>query len=163
MSRYLLFAIVASVATLVSGELALSLPIAGIGPDLIILVVVAFAIGERPRTAAIAGFGAGLLRDLLLTTPKGLTAFAYAVTAYGAALAGVPRGVGPVVGLFAAATFGSQLIYGVGAVFLSRDVDSSALPRMLIVTTAYNALVSPLLMPILRRVVRADSGVSTGD
>jgi rod shape-determining protein MreD len=163
LSRYLLFAVVASVATLISGEIALSLPLAGIGPDLIVLVVVAFAIGERPRTAAIAGFSAGLLRDLLLTTPKGLSAFAYAATAYGAALAGVPRGVGPVVGLFAAATFVSQLIYGLGAVFLGPQVDPSPLPRMLIVTTAYNALISPLLMPVLRRVVRADGGMPVGD
>jgi rod shape-determining protein MreD len=159
MSRYVLFAVAALVAVLVSGELAHSLPLAGIGPDLIILVVVAFAIGERPRRAAIAGFAAGLVRDLLLTTPTGLSAFAYAITAYGASMAGVPRGVGPVVGLFAATTFVSQLLYGVGAVFLGPQIDPSPLPRMLIVTTAYNALISPLLMPLLRRVVRVDSGV----
>ena len=74
-----------------------------------ILVVAAFAIGERPRTAAIAGFASGFVRDLLLTTPTGLSAFAYAATAYGVALIGVPRGVGPVVGMFAGATFVSQL------------------------------------------------------
>jgi rod shape-determining protein MreD len=163
MSRYALFAVAAIVAILISSEFALSLPVLGIGPDLLILVVVAFAIGERPRAAAVAGFSAGLLRDLLLTTPKGLSAFAYAVTAYGAALVGVPRGVGPVVGLFAASTFASQLLYGLGAVFLGPQVDPSPLPRMLIVTTAYNALISPLLMPLLRRVVRVDAGVQTGD
>jgi hypothetical protein len=68
-----------------------------------------------------------------------------------------------VVGLFAAATFASQLLYGLGAVFLGPQVDPSPLPRMLIVTTAYNALISPLLMPVLRRVVRADSGVPAGE
>lgn len=159
MSRYVLFAVAAAVAILVSAELALSLPLAGLGPDLLILVVVAFGIGERPRTAATAGFLAGLVRDLLLTTPVGLSAFAYAVTAYGASLAGIPRGVGPVVGLFAVATFASQLLYGLGAVFLGPQVDPSPLPRMLLVTTAYNALISPLLVPLLNRVVRADSGV----
>lgn len=158
MSRWVLFTVAATVAILASGELALSLPLAGMGPDLIILVVVAFAIGERPRRAAVAGFAVGLVRDLLLTTPKGLSAFAYAVTAYGAALAGVPRGVLPVVGLFAAATFASQLLYGLGSVFLGPQIDPSPLPRMLFVTTAYNALISPLLMPLLRRVVRAESG-----
>ena len=163
MSRYVLFSVAATVAVLLSAELALSLPLAGIGPDLIILVVVAFAIGERPRNAAMAGFAAGLLRDLLLTTPTGLSAFAYAATAYGAALAGVPRGVGPTVGLFATATFASQLLYGLGAVFLGPQIDPSPLPRMLLVTTAYNALISPLLMPLLSRVVRAESGVQAGD
>jgi rod shape-determining protein MreD len=163
MSRHVLFAVAATVAVLLSAELALSLPLAGIGPDLIVVVVVAFAIGERPRTAAIAGFAAGLVRDLLLTTPIGLSAFAYAATAYGAALAGVPRGVGPTVGLFAAATFVSQLLYGLGAVFLGPQVDPSPLPRMLFITTAYNALISPLLMPFLSRVARADSGAQAGD
>lgn len=158
-----MFAVAASVALLLSSEIALSLPLAGLGPDLIVLVVVAFAIGERPRNAAIAGFGAGLLRDLLLTTPKGLTAFAYAFTGYAAALAGVPRGVGQVVGMFAAATFVSQLLYGLGAVFLGPQVDPSPLPRMLLATTAYNALISPLLMPLLRRVVRTEGGVPAGE
>jgi rod shape-determining protein MreD len=162
-SRYVLFAFAATIAILVTSELTLSLPMLGIGPDLLILVVVAYAIGERPRTAAMAGFAAGFARDLLLTTPKGLSAFAYAVTGYGVALAGVPRGVVPVVGMFAGATFASQLLSGVGAAFLGPQVDPSPLPRMLLVTTAYNALISPLLMPLLRRVVRIDSGAPTGE
>jgi ACR3 family arsenite efflux pump ArsB len=40
---------------------------------------------------------------------------------------------------------------------LGQEIHASPLPRMLIVTTAYNALVSPLLMPLLRRVVRAET------
>ena len=158
MRRYVVFAIACVLALLLSRELTLSLPMVGMGPDLLILVVTAFAIGERPRTAASAAFVAGLVRDLLLTTPTGLSAFAYAVTAYGVALIGIPRGVGPVVGTFAGATFTSQLIYGLGAVFLGPQVDASPLPRMLFITTAYNALVSPLLMPLLSRVVRVESG-----
>ncbi len=149
------------VALLVSSELTLSLPLFGVGPDLIILVVVAFAIGERPRQAAIAAFAAGFLRDMLLMTPAGLSAFAYAVVAYVVAMLGVPRGVGPVVGTFAASTFASQLFYGLGAIMLGQEVNASPLPRLLFVTTAYNALISPLLMPLLRRVVRAE-GASIG-
>jgi rod shape-determining protein MreD len=163
MSRHVFFAVAATVAILLSAELSLSLPLAGIGPDLLILVVVAFGMGERPRTAATAGFIAGFVKDLLLVTPTGLSAFAYAATAYGATLAGIPRGVGPAVGLFAASTFASQLLFGLGAVFLGPQVDPAPLPRMLFVTTAYNALISPLLMPLLNRVVRADSGAQAVD
>jgi len=157
--RLWVFAFCIVAAILLSRELALSLPMLGIGPDLVVFVVIAFAIGQRPRTAAVAGFAAGLLRDLLLTTPTGLSAFAYAVTGYSVALIGVPRGVLPVVGVFAGGTFVSQLLYGLGAVFLGPQVDASPLPRMLFVTTAYNALVSPLLMPLLSRVVRPEGGV----
>lgn len=152
----MLFGVAVFIALLLSGELSLSLPLFGVGPDLVILVVVAFSIGERPRTAATAGFAAGLFKDLLLTTPAGLTSFAYAAVAYVVALLGVPRGATPVVGMFAGATFASQLIYGLGATFLGPQVDASPLPRVLIVTTAYNALISPLLMPLLRRVVRSE-------
>ena len=127
------------------------------GPDLVVLVVASFAIGERPRQAAIAGFAAGFFRDMLLTTPTGLSAFAYAIVAYVVAMLGVPRGVGPVVGTFAGSTFASQLIYGLGAIMLGQQVHGSDLPRMLLITTAYNALVSPLLMPLLRRVVRVEN------
>lgn len=157
MRRILLFAVAVLVAMLISSELSLSLPLFGVGPDLVVLVVTAFAIGERPRQAAIAGFAAGFFRDMLLSTPAGLSALAYAVVAYIAAMLGVPRGVGPVVGTFAGATFISQLIYGLGAIMLGQEIHASPLPRMLLVTTAYNALVSPLLMPLLRRVVRAET------
>jgi rod shape-determining protein MreD len=161
MRRHVVFAIAAVLALVLSSELTLSLPLLGMGPDLLVLVVASFAVGERPRTAAMAGFAAGFLRDMLLTTPIGLSAFAYAVTGYGVAMIGIPRGVGPVIGTFAGATFLSQLLYGLGAVFLGPQVDASPLPRMLFVTTAYNALISPLLMPLLSRVVRVESGASS--
>ncbi len=157
MRRAVLFASAVVIALLISSELSLSLPLFGIGPDLVILVVTAFAIGERPRQAAMAGFAAGLLRDMLLATPAGLSAFAYAVVAYVVAMLGVPRGVGPVVGTFAGSTFVSQLIFGLGAIMLGQEINAAPLPRMLIMTTAYNALMSPLLMPMLRRIVRAET------
>lgn len=163
MSRYILFGTSAFVALLGSGELALSLPILGIGPDLIILVVAAFAIGERPRTAATAGFAVGLARDLLLATPKGLSAFAYAVTAYVVSLIGVSRSAWPLIGTVVGATFMSQLVYGLGAAFLGPQVNASPVPRMVLITTAYNALVSPLLMPLLRRVIPTEPAAQAGD
>lgn len=161
MRRHLLFGLAFLGALLVSGELALSLPLAGIGPDLMVIVLAAFAIGERPRTAAIAGFAAGLFRDLLLTTPVGLSAFAYSVTAYLVAMLEISRSAWAVVSVVASATFLSQLLYGLGATFLAPRVDASPLPRMLFVTTVYNALISPLLMPLLRRVIRTTESPST--
>lgn len=157
MRRNVLFAIAALLALLATSELALSLPLRGIGPDLAILVVTAYAFGERPRTAAMAGFAVGLLRDLLLSTPVGLSAFAYAIVAYVVALLGVPRGVGPVVGTLAGATFASQVIYGVGVVFLGPLFDAGPLPRMLVITTVYNTVLAPVLIPLLSRIVRAEA------
>ncbi len=157
MRRNALFAVGAILALAASSELGLSLPLRGLGPDLAILVVTAYAFGERPRNAAMAGFAVGLLRDLLLSTPVGLSAFAYAIVAYVVALIGVPRGVGPVVGTFAGATFASQLIYGVGVVFLGPQFDAGPLPRMLRITTLYNTVLAPVLIPLLSRIVRAEA------
>lgn len=161
--RHVVFAGLSFVALLASGELAYSLPIRAIGPDLAIIVVAAFAIGERPRSAAIAGFGVGLARDLLLTTPKGVGALAYALTAYGVALLGMSRSAWAVIGTVVGATLTSQVLYGVGAVLLGPQVDASPLPRVIFVTTAYNALVSPLLMPLLRRVITPEGATQASD
>lgn len=161
MKRFATYGLACFTALLLSSELALSLPIADVGPDLVIIVVVAFVGGEHPRTAAVSGFGAGLLRDLLLTAPAGLTAFAYGLTGYATALAGPIHGVGRFVGMVAGATFVSQTIYGVGTLLVAQQVDASSLPRVILITTFYNALVAPLLMPLLRRIAlveRATAG-----
>lgn len=159
--RNVIFAVAALGALLVSGELALTLPILNVGPDITIIVLAAYAIGERPRTAATAGFVLGLARDLLLTTPKGVGALAYALTAYGVALLGMSRSAPAVIGTVVGATFASQLLFGLGSVLLGPQVDASRLPRVVLITTAYNALVAPLLMPLLRRVIQPEAAVQT--
>jgi rod shape-determining protein MreD len=161
--RNIIFALAAFGALLASGELALTLPILGIGPDLAIIVLAAYAIGERPRTAATAGFALGLLRDLLLTTPKGVGALAYALTAYVVALLGMSRSAPAVIGTVVGATLMSQLLYGVGSALLGPQVDASPLPRVILITTAYNALVAPLLMPLLRRVIQPEAATQSRD
>lgn len=163
MKRVATFGLACFTALLVSSELSLSLPIAEVGPDLVIIVVVAFAGSQQPRTAAVSGFAAGLLRDLLLGAPAGLSAFAYSVTGYAVALAGGVHGVWRFVGVVAGATFVSQSIYGVGTLVVAQQVDASPLPRVVLVTTVYNALVAPLLMPLLRRIAlveRATAGTN---
>jgi rod shape-determining protein MreD len=161
--RNVIFAVAAFVALLASSELALTVPILGIGPDLAIIVLAAYAIGERPRTAATAGFALGLARDLLLTTPKGVGALAYALTAYAVALLGMSRSAPAVIGTVVGATLMSQLIFGLGAVLLAPQLDASPLPRVILVTTAYNALVAPLLMPLLRRVIQRETAPQSRD
>lgn len=163
MKRFATLALACFTGLLISSELTLSLPIAGVGPDLVVIVVVSFSMGEHPRTAAMSGFAAGLFRDLVLITPAGLSAFAYALTAYAVALAGGVQGVWRFVGLVAGATFVSQALFGLGAILVAQQVDVSPLPRVILVTTVYNALVAPLLMPLLRRIAlveRATAGTN---
>lgn len=164
MRRTGVFALALLAAVLIGNELTLTLPVFGSGPDLMVLVVIAFSTGERPATAAIYGFFGGLFRDLLLTSPRGLSAFAYAVTAYAAGLVGEVRGVWALIALVSGSTFVSQVIYGLGTAVLSQADAMGALPRVAIATTAYNTLLAPLLIPVLRRFAAPErpSGIERG-
>ncbi|HVE92894.1 MAG TPA: rod shape-determining protein MreD [Actinomycetota bacterium] len=152
MKRGLVLFLACFTAILASSELAFTLPIRGIGPDLLIVVVATYASREEPQTAAIAGFAAGFLRDLLLTSPAGLSALAYALTAYAAAIMGAGRGVWTYVALVGGATLASQSLHGLGTILLGQDADLLPLPRVVFLTTAYNVLLAPLLMPLLRKI-----------
>lgn len=161
MKRFGLFVVAAVTALVLSAELSFSLPVFGVGPDLLVVVVTAFACGEHPRTAAAGGFIAGLARDLLLTTPNGVSAFAYAVAAFGASLTGTVRGVWLFMGVVAGTTFVSQILYGVGTSLLAPDVNLGPVFRVAFVTTMYNVILAPLLMPILQRIAPPE-GAGTG-
>lgn len=150
MRRFAVFLLAVFSAVLISSELSLSLPIFGVGPDVLMIVVVAFAAGERRTNAATYGFVAGFVRDLLLSSPKGISAFAYAITAYSVALVGDVRSVWPLIGMISGATFVSQVFYGAAAYVLG-GVTIASLPRVGMATTVYNTLLAPLLMPLVRR------------
>jgi rod shape-determining protein MreD len=163
MRRLGIFVLAIFTAILLSYELSLSLPILGAGPDVILLVVVAFAQGERPAGAATYGFLGGFVRDLLLYSPRGISAFAYALTAYAMGLVGEVRGVWALIGMTAGATFCSQVLYGFGALVLSQNSSLRTLPRVALATTAYNTLLAPFLIPLLRRFASPDrQRVETG-
>ncbi|HVL82174.1 MAG TPA: rod shape-determining protein MreD [Actinomycetota bacterium] len=156
MKRYGIYALACFTAILLSSELAFSLPIVGVGPDLVIVVLATFAMAEDPKTAAIAGFATGLGRDLLISSPAGLSAFAYSITAYSVALAGTARGVWTYLGLIAGATFASHALFGFGSMLLGQDMSGTPLARVVLVTTGYNSLLAPLLMPLLRKIALAE-------
>lgn len=163
MKRYGVYALAGFTALLLTSELTFRLPIAGVGPDLLVIVLVAFSAGEHPRTAALTGFLTGLVRDLLLTTPKGLGALAYAVTAYAVAVVGPLRGVWSFVALCAGATFVSQSVHGLATIIVGQNVDASMLSRVVLVTTVYNALLAPLLLPPLRWITLTEGAAAAAE
>lgn len=58
------------------------LEVAGARPDLLVVVAVASGLVLGPERGAVIAFVAGLLEDLFLTTPFGLTALVWAVAAW---------------------------------------------------------------------------------
>ena len=70
--------------TVVIAQVAIfpNLRLFGVVPDLGLVAAVAVAYREGPEAGAIFGFFAGLMFDLFVETPTGLSALAYALCAY---------------------------------------------------------------------------------
>lgn len=128
----------------------------GVAPDLVVVVVISLALLEGPVPGAAAGFGGGLLRDLLLEAPKGITGLAYLIVGYavGTVRPYVQSSVLlPVAGIFLGTLAGSTL-YVALSVILGQQVESIVRVGQVVVLTAlYNTLLSPFIFPIVSKVV----------
>jgi len=104
-------ALVVAVALLLQVALVADLRVAGAMPDVMLVVVVAAALTGGADRGATYGFAAGLLYDLVLDTPFGLTPLTYALVGYVAGLAAglVQRTSGWWPVLLAAATGAAQV------------------------------------------------------
>jgi rod shape-determining protein MreD len=123
--------------------------VAGRVPDLGLILAVAIAFDYGPEAGALVGFVAGLAYDLFLSTPLGLTALAYALTAYavGVLQGGVLRSpkwftpvIGGAAGIAAGMLFvGVGLLAGVGAVHGNQAFVTVG------VASLYDALLAPFV------------------
>lgn len=136
------------------------LRIAGIAPDLLLLVGISAGIAAGPDRGAIVGFVAGLLADCFLQTPFGLSALSYGLVA--AAVGTFQRSVLhsaiwiPVLTAIVASAAGVTLFAVIGAVVGQDRLLSWRLPAVVGVV----ALVNGLLHLIIARPVR---WATTGD
>ena len=124
------------------------LRLAGRVPDLGLVVAVAVAFDHGPEAGAIVGFLAGLGFDLFLETPLGLTALAYALTAYavGVLQGGVlrtPKWFTPVIGVGGVA--GGLLFVGVGLLAGVDGVHGNQAFVTVALAAAYDALLAPFV------------------
>jgi rod shape-determining protein MreD len=128
----------------------------GAKPELMYLITIAFGMLEGPASGAITGFVGGMAQDFLLDAPKGITALTLTLLGYAIGMARQfivsPSPVLPVV-LVALGTFGGVLFYGVVS-FLLGQLDSTwlYLLRVAVLSAIYNAILTPLVFPIMRRV-----------
>jgi rod shape-determining protein MreD len=125
------------------------LRLAGRVPDLGLLVAVAVGFDHGPEAGALVGFLAGLGYDLFLETPLGLSALAYALTAFtvGVLQGGVlraPRWFTPVIG--AASGLASGLLFiGIGLLAGVEAVHGNHAFATIIVAAVYDALLAPFV------------------
>jgi rod shape-determining protein MreD len=123
-------------------------------PDLCLVATVAMAYEEGPQAGALFGFISGLVVDLFLASPLGLSALANGCTGYavGVFQGGlvresrlVPFVLGGVGGLV-----GGVIFMVVGGIAGGSGYLSLTSVRIVIVAAIYDALVAPLVFPFVR-------------
>ena len=136
-------------------------------PDLMLVVVISVGLVRGPSSGALAGFAGGMLRDLLLDAPTGLSALAYLTVGYvvGAVRPYVQSSsiAVPLVGVFAGSVAGTAF-YTILALLLG--VPAQPLPRLaqvILLTGVYNTLLVPFAYPVVRRVAAGGQGGTRGE
>jgi rod shape-determining protein MreD len=128
----------------------------GARPELMYLITIVFAMVEGPSSGAIAGFAGGMSQDFLLNQPKGITALTLTLLGYviGSLRQYIvsPSPLLPVF-LVAGGTFAGVFFYGIVAFLLGQlDTPWLYLLRVSALSGLYNAILTPLFLPVLRRV-----------
>jgi len=128
----------------------------GARPELMYLITIVFAVLEGPSSGAIAGFSGGMAQDFFLNQPKGITALVLTLLGYAVGMLRQyivsPSPALPVF-LVAGGTFAGVLFYGLVAFLLGQlDTGLLYLLRVSFLSAVYNAILTPLLYPVLRRV-----------
>ena len=128
----------------------------GVKPELLYIVTVLLAVIEGPREGLIFGFSAGMAEDFFLNQPKGVTALTLTLLGYTVGLAKqYIVSASPLLPttLVAVGSFGAVCFYQLVR-FLLRDLDLETVEffRIALLTAAYDTLLTPLVIPVLRRV-----------
>jgi rod shape-determining protein MreD len=154
----LLVAVVVS-ALLLQTTVFADIRLLGARPELMYLLTIVFAFLDGPAAGAVMGFVGGMAEDFLLDQPKGITALTLTLLGYAVGMLRQyvvsPSPLFPVF-LVGAGTFVGVLFYGIVSFLLGQlDVPVLYLVRVAALSALYNAILTPLVFPILRRAVEA--------
>ena len=118
-------------------------------PDLVLVVVVCFALADGPAVGMGAGFGAGLVADLLGTHTLGLLALVLCIVGYAA---GVIRSYFDRLATFTpmlvvgGLTAAAVLVYaGLGALLGDPRITPEPVVRSLLLTSLYDVVLTPFV------------------
>lgn len=138
-------ALVGFVALLVQVTVMAPTTIAGARPDVVLLFAIVAGLETDPERGAVAGFAAGLVFDLLLDTPAGLTALTLTLVGWGVGKAKetVLRSSWTIsAALVAGASASGTLLYAGLAVVFGVTVAAGDLPAIVAVVAVVNLLLS---------------------
>jgi rod shape-determining protein MreD len=131
----------------------------GAKPELLYLVTIVIALVEGSAPGAVTGFAAGMSEDFLLNQPKGITALTLTLLGYSVGLATqyivTQSALVPVI-FVAAGTFLGVLFNRVVALLLGQaEASAYFVVRIALLSAIYNAILTPILHPLLRRLTQA--------
>ncbi len=125
----------------------------GARPDVMVLIAVIAGFVLGPERGAIVGFAAGMAFDILLTTPLGLSALVFTVTAYavGTLSSGVVRTSRWIPSAVAAVgSAAAMVLYAVlGEVLGEPTLNGPPLAAIVVFVAAVNAALAPLAVRVL--------------
>jgi len=144
-------------AVLLQSTVFSELRLLGVRPELLFLVTIVLALLEGPNEGAIVGFGAGLAQDMFLDQPKGITALTLTLLGYGVGMARQyivsPSPLLPTIVVAIGTALGVAFYEIVSFLLGSFDLSAAEAVRIALLTAAYNAVLTPILYPLLRRIV----------
>jgi len=157
--RTLAWIAVVVTALLLQSTIFAQIKLGGAKPELMYLVTVVMAMLEGPSSGAIGGFSAGMAQDFLLNDPKGITALVLTILGYVVGTVRqfitTPSPALPTL-LVGAGTAAGVLFYGFVAFLLGTlPGDVLFLLRVAFLSAIYNAILTPLVYPALRRVAES--------
>lgn len=154
-------AAVCAAALIVQLTLFVELRLFGVVPELLALVAVLSGYCLDTERGPLLAFCAGLLWDVYLPTPLGVSAIVFAVVAF--SVAALEEGMfhdtrRQILGLAAAGSAACVLGYALLAALLGHGgiVDAELL-RVAGIVAVLNAIIAPLLMPLMRWALAAQS------
>jgi rod shape-determining protein MreD len=131
----------------------------GAKPDLVYLVTIVLAFLEGPASGAVAGFAGGMAEDFLLNLPKGISALTLTLVGYAVGsirqYVVTPSPLLPVVVVGAATSVGILFNEVVAFLLQQLHVGAGEVIRVALLAGLYNAILTPLLFPVVRRIAEA--------
>lgn len=156
-SRALLGVVSVVTALLLQTCLLDALPLPGAAPELLVVLVAAFALAEGPASGAVTGFAAGLAGDLVSDHALGRLALSLAVAGY---LAGqvhddTERSTLLPFVVVGAAAAGTLLLYaGEGLLLGDARVGGASVLRSLVSSVPYSVVLTPFVVPVVAALCR---------
>jgi len=133
------------------------LPLPGAAPDLVLVLVIAFALAEGPQSGLVTGWFAGLLADALAAHELGRLALAYALAGY---VTGMLKDetdrstLQPFAAVAMGAVVSLSAFVGVGILLGDPRLTVYSVVRTALSSVPYDVVLTPFVVPLVAGMLR---------